>query len=97
MSDKDWDAGLEANLRFLDSLDFDFYLNKPAYQDVDSIYDDIDHMYYNTDLLPQILQGEPFNFISRDDFVEYLRNRYNLNIQEEVSIKYIIVGRKEDK
>lgn len=91
---EDWEAGLQANLRFLDSLDFDFYLNKSSYQDVNDIYDDIDRMYYNTDILPQILHGEPFNYISREEFVDYLRNRYNLNIQEEISIKYVIVGRK---
>lgn len=91
---EDWEAGLQANLHFLDSLDFDFYLNKSSYQDVDDIYDDIDHMYYNTDILPRILHGEPFNYISREEFVDYLRNRYNLNIQEEISIKYVIVGRK---
>ena len=67
------DEMLRRQYEILDTYDFIPYLE---------LYDDIDDLMYNfeyeceIDALPPEFQNCVFNFISREEFVDYLRERY---------------------
>lgn len=71
---------------FYDMIDFkEMFLPEENGVDIQEIIDDIEEYYdeRNPDLLPPEFEGYFFNFWDKEEFLDYLKRRYNIKIVEE--------------
>ena len=84
---------LEQQKAILDTYDFEPYLQRYRY--LDELMFNFEYEVDNT-VLPDNFEGCVFNFISSDEFAEYLANRYPNYIIYEVS-RYMITKSKGEE
>lgn len=75
---------------FYDTIDFkEKFLPAEDGVDIEEIIADIEEYYdeRNPDLLPPEFEGCFFNFWTTGDFFDYLKERYNIKIVEEVTYR----------
>lgn len=87
------DRVMKETKKFLDTIDIRKYLydGKDLYDVIDEIEDDYEEAVRDN----PIFQGYVFNWMSTDEFGDYITERYGIQINEEVTIRYKI-GRCTD-
>jgi len=72
--------------KFLDSLDLMPYIKEFEYKEIHDLMDKLEETFPYEDGYSKTL----FDAIGDDEFVDYLNNKYNLNIREQEVINYYI-------
>lgn len=92
MTLKEFKAGEEINLRFLDEIDFTPYLESCA--TVSEVCQTVinNSPISASGMMPPELQNHYFNFLGEDDITQYLQKRYGdkWNFTEHVEVEYYI-------
>lgn len=81
-----WKEAEDYNRKFLDTLPIEQFMK--VNQNISDLMDILQNTYGETLEGDCILQGEVFNHLDKEDFVIYLRHRYNANIYEWVTTTY---------
>lgn len=91
MTLKEFKAGEEINLRFLDKIDFTPYLESCA--TVSGVCQTVmNDSPISASMMPPELQNYYFNFLSEYDVTQYLQKRYGdkWNFTEHIEVEYYI-------
>ena len=82
---------MEVSKKFYDTVDFQKFVQKGKENQLEDLMDCIDEFYLNRkDLLPESFQGEFFNFMTADEFSDYLCERYGWSVRTELIEKHYI-------
>lgn len=79
---------LKQTEEFLDTIPVENYLQ--SYKDLSEVMKEIQRDYGDKIKDSPIFEGDVFNWISIDEFADYLRKKKNIHIYEDVVITYII-------
>lgn len=71
---------------FLDTIDLTSSIDKYKGKDIGELMEYLSSKYEYKDEYSESL----FDVVAEEEFVEYLNNKYNLNIRESVTINYYI-------
>jgi hypothetical protein len=71
---------------YLDKINLSFYLEKFKYKTVREMMDKLNEDYPYNDIYSSYL----FDVVAEDEFVSYLKKKYNLNIRETTVTYYYI-------
>lgn len=78
--------------QFLDALPIEKFLTQG--RDLHDVMDNIQDSYGPSLKDDSVFQGDVFNWMSADEFADYLRNK-GYYVLEDVTIRYTIGGRKD--
>lgn len=99
----DWDKAEKYNYNILDKINLKPYLAKwKSINDImEEIEDDAFSEAFEADvriaLEDPIMQGDIFNWISAEEFMDYLEKRYNTKFQEKIDYYIIDTGNDINK
>lgn len=68
--------------QFYDTIDFKLFLQEEML--VSDLMHNIEEVYNNNEILPDVFEGYIFNFVNEYEFTEYLKKRYGWRVREEV-------------
>lgn len=97
MTNEEFEKGYKYNLSILDKLDLSRFLisGKTIWDirgEIEDAYDDNEFSPEITEMVENdIMQGFIFNYLSEDEFMDYLVEKYNIHIKEDVHIDYYIL------
>lgn len=86
ISVEDLDIALKNIFKFLDTIDLTLSIEKYKGKDIRQLMKYLSSKYNYKDEYSESL----FDIVAEDEFVEYINNKYNLNIRESVTINYYI-------
>ena len=86
----DFDEDVKNNIKFLNKIDFSYYLQHDG--TIEDIISQVEDDYNDSCTLPSWLQGCIFNFLTHEEIAIYLSHRYNLFIWEETVHHYTKKG-----
>lgn len=83
---------------FYDKIDFQHFLGTEQTIDVHALMKSLDRYYtdLHPELLPMEFEGEFFNFVTDYEFAEYLSDRYNFSIEEQMIINLYLLRRHDE-
>ncbi len=84
----DFKEMMRKSMDFLDTLDLDKFIENE--NDVEEIMNAIEDEYDDTPILPDFLEGCVFNYLSENEFADYLADRYNKKWVEITTTKYYL-------
>lgn len=91
---------LDRAKEFYDTIDFEPFLKKCVVSKheipVDDLCDELEKYYdeEHPELLPEDFRGYFFNYVNQEEFVDYIKDRYNLISNEVVTTHYYLYGAK---
>ena len=83
---KEIEKAVAINKMYLDKLDFSEWM-QPGVM-LEYVIDQAEAKYGQGAGMPDILDGELFNWMSNDEVAEYLGERYQMDLNEETITKY---------
>lgn len=91
-----FDEMLKRAKEFYDTIDFEPFFKK--YKDigheipVDDLWTDLEKYYdeEHPELLPEDFRGYFFNYVNEEEFIDYIKDRYNLISNEVVTTHYYL-------
>lgn len=83
----DYEKAMKIQYGVLDKIDFEPYFEKYNGKDVNSLMDAVRDDYDESDLTKAtVLSGRIFNYLSVDEFIEYLEERYKKKFKIQTHI-----------
>ena len=81
----DYDEDVRNNIEFLNTIDFTRYLANNYI--IEQVIDDVEYDYDKSNL-PSWLDGNVFNYLTEEEVVEYLKQRYNIPVWHHITHRY---------